>query len=218
MGSTGELRLDEAARLPDLVVLVLNSYRISPPTLAIQELRGEPILVLSDLHADPHRPIILPESIYVDHLGWPVYGTIRQLLVRMVERETDKEAPLALEYGGKVPIRPTSMTAVGGPTVSFNPNFTAYQSTVGFFGGYQLPVPSGFRGLHLLAGIRPTASGRRARPIEATRLKGGGLRVRLAVPIDAGPEVWGARDEGQPIDVFAVSGSGKRCEWLLELE
>jgi hypothetical protein len=210
------LGLASPATLPTLVVLATEHPHLPPPRLVLQELGGELTLVLSWLEYDPLLKGRLPEVADVTY-AWPIQGPIPRLLViRKVPQEDAMAAALSEIMGPESTARSLSLTATEGPGVSLDPSFFSLGVEL-FFGQYGQSKPAGLADSLLLVGLRPTASGRAGRALGAAPLKGGGVRVRVAVPLDPGLPIWGPRVADR-VDVFAFPYPGGRYEWLLELE
>lgn len=81
---------------------------------------------------------------------------------------------------------------------------------------YRQAPPAGLSDPVALLLARPTASGRGLGPARAAPLPGGGLRVRVPLPLDEGATPWGPRSgdvEALAVDLTGAAG----CEWLLEV-
>jgi len=172
--------------------------------------------VLSWLEYDPSVTGPLPEVADVTY-AWPIQGAApRHLAIRKVKGEHALDAPLTEAIGPESPARILSLKPAVGPGVSLDPAFLNRGVDL-FFAQYELPKPPDLADPLILAGIRPTAGGRSGRALGALLLKGGGIRVRMAVPVDAGLPVWGPRAADR-VDLFAFKSAKGACEWLIDLE
>jgi hypothetical protein len=198
-----------------LLVYAMASPALLPPRVAIQQLGEDRILVFSWLAPDPPRD--LPEVKDTTYT-WPLHGPPpSRLIVRKVPNEKHMDSPLTEAAGPEVPARELGTVETSeGPSVSLDPGYIPF-GVAAFFQHYQCPQPSGLKDPVMLAGIRPTASGRHARALGSTRLAHGGLRARIAIPIDPGEMAWGPRDS-KVVDFFVFGKCKANCEWLIELE
>jgi hypothetical protein len=209
------VRLPAPGVVPKLVVLATEHPSLTPPTLQVRNRGGQAALVLTWLEYDI-MGAPLPEVAPVTY-AWTVDGALpRWLVLRKVADAAGMSADLALERGAATPANATTLASATGPAVSLDPAYLV-RGTDDFFAQYGLPRPPGLPDGLALAAVRPTASGRKATAMEALPLVGGGTRLRLTVPLDQGPPVWGPR-AGDEIAVFSLPLPRGAHEWLLQLQ
>jgi hypothetical protein len=203
------------ADVPALVVLATEHPNLPPPELLVKDRGGQAVLVLTWLEPDPMQA--LPEVAEVTY-AWTVSGAMpRWVVLRKAADAAGTTAELAGEAAS--PGTPTAALAISsatGPAVSLDPAYIL-RGTDGFFAQYGQPRPPGLGDGLALAAVRATASGRKATAMEALPLLGGGVRMRVTLPLDAGLPVWGPR-AGDELAVFSSPLPQGACEWLLELQ
>jgi hypothetical protein len=202
--------------LPSLVVFAMEHPDVPPPLLVLQEVDGYPALILSWQECDPFAYGGIFEVAPITY-AWAVEGPAPRLLaITTVPCGEVSNVCLAEPGGPEIAGQQMSLDATQGPGVCLDPAYITRGADT-FFEQYGLPKPEELTDPLTLAGIQPTASGRSGRFLGAVPLKDGGLRVRLAVPVDPGLPVWGPRATDR-VDVFVMTNPGGKWEWFLELE
>jgi len=196
------------------VVLATEHPSLTPPELVARDLDGQPVLVLTWLEYDVMQGP-LPEVAEITY-GFPVEGPVHALVLRKVQQAADLSAPLRTAAGPGTPAHRLTFDAPSGPGVSYEPSYIT-RGAQGFFAQFGQGVPAGVQDPALIAAVRTTASGRDAREMRAIPLSGGGVRVELTLPIDAGSPIWGPRKAGHVVAFTSPAPSGYH-EWLLAIE
>lgn len=210
------LGLKSPEALPTLVVFATEHPHLPPPCLVAQEFQGKPAILLSWMECDPAASGGIFEVAPVTY-AWTIEGSAPRLLViRKIQHDDALDMPLAESSGQEAPGQSFSFKTTEGPGVSLDPAYINRGVEL-FFAQYGQSPPIGIGDPIILVGIRPTVNGRPGRALGATPIKGGGVRVRLVVPIDQGLPIWGPRVADR-VDIFAFKTRGGTCEWLLELE